>query len=407
MRISTNTLYESGLARMNDSQAKLLKTQQQVASGKRILTPADDPVGAARVLNLKQGQELNAQYAVNRQNAKNSLSLEESVLQKATSLIQDVKTLVIQAGNPSYDSEQLKYIAVDLQTHFDELVGIANTRDGMGNYLFSGYQLTTQAYVPTAEGAQYNGDQGQTIMQVDTARQMAIGDSGDQIFDKIPSTGTFVSAVAASNTGTGAVSRLAVADAQQLTGHQYDIVFSDDGSGGLNYSVYDITLDPTKAGAPLATNPYVQPETTIAFDGLRVTASGTPNDGDMMTIRPNEKQSLFTTLKDVITLLQTQGSSAIGRTNITHGLGVANNNFDSALDNVLSVRASIGSRLKELDNLDEAGGARNEQYAAAISNIEDVDYNQALSDLTKNQIILEAAQKSFAKITGLSLFNLL
>jgi flagellar hook-associated protein 3 FlgL len=406
MRISTNTIYESGLARMTDSQAKLLKTQQQVASGKRILTPADDPVGAARVLNLKQGQELNSQYAVNRQNARNSLSLEESVLQKATSVIQDVKALVIQAGNPSYDSNQLKYIAVDLQMHFDELVGIANTRDGMGNYLFSGYQLTTQAYVPTPEGAQFNGDQGKTLMQVDTARQMAINESGDQIFDNISSAGTFVSGVAASNTGTGAVSRLSVVDAQQLTGHQYDIVFSDDGAGGLNYSVYDITLDPAKAGVPVAAASYVSPQ-DIAFDGLQVTASGAPANGDMMTIRPNEKQSLFTTLKDVINLLQTKVPGTIGGANLTHGLGIANNNFDSALDNVLSTRASIGSRLKELDNLDDAGEARNEQYAAAISYIEDVDYNKALSDLTKNQIILEAAQKSFAKITGLSLFNLL
>ena len=116
MRISTNTIYESGLARMTDAQSKLMKVQQQVAASKRILSPADDPVGAARVLNLTQSQELNAQYAVNRQNVRNALSHEESVLQKTTDLIQDVKTLIIQAGNPSYDTTQLKFIAVDLQT---------------------------------------------------------------------------------------------------------------------------------------------------------------------------------------------------------------------------------------------------------------------------------------------------
>lgn len=403
MRISTNTIYESGLARMTESQAKLMKVQQQVASGKRILSPADDPVGAARVLNLTQSQELNAQYIDNRQNARNSLSLEESVLQKTTELIQDVKTLVIQAGNPSYDASQLKFIAIDLQTHFDELVSIANTRDGMGNHLFSGYQLTTPAYTLAPHGAQFNGDQGQTTMQVDSARQMAINDSGDQVFDNISSAGTFASGVAAGNTGSGAVSRLSVANSQMLTGHQYDIVFS---GGGTTYSVYDITLDPSRAGAPLATGPYVSPQ-TISFDGLELTASGAPANGDVMTVRPSEKQSLFTTLKDVITLLQTQGSGVIGRANVTHGLSIANGNFDSALDNVLSVRASIGSRLKELDHLDEAGAAKNELYEAAISNIEDVDYNKALSDLSKNQIILEAAQKSFMKITGLSLFNLL
>jgi flagellar hook-associated protein 3 FlgL len=97
----------------------------------------------------------------------------------------------------------------------------------------------------------------------------------------------------------------------------------------------------------------------------------------------------------------------VGKANLKHGLDIANNSFDKALDNVLGVRASIGSRLKELDNLDEAGDVRNELYETQISDIEDVDYNRALSDLSKNQIILEAAQKSFMKITGLSLFNLL
>lgn len=403
MRISTNTLYESGLARMTESQASLLKTQQQVATGKRILTPADDPVGAARVLNLTQGQELNAQYAVNRQNARNALSLEESVLQKATTLIQDVKTLVIQAGNPTYDAAQLKYIAIDLQTHLEELESIANTRDGMGNYLFSGYQLNTKPYTLGAEGAQFNGDQGRTMMQVDSARQMAIGDSGDQIFDNIPSSGTVVSAVA---NGPGTVSRVSVIDAQQLPpppAHEYDIEIYDNG-GVLNYRVFDITADPGKTAPLLEDEPYASPQ-TISFHGMQITSTGATN-GSAMTVRPSEKQSLFTTLQDVITLLQTQGSG-VGNANLTHGLGIANGNFDKALDNVLSVRASIGSRLKELDNLDEAGEVKNEHYEAQISDIEDVDYNRALSDLAKNQIILEAAQKSFAKITGLSLFNLL
>jgi flagellar hook-associated protein 3 FlgL len=499
MRISTNTMYESGLARMTESQAKLMKTQQQVATGKRILTPADDPVGAARVLNLTQGQELNAQYAVNRQNARNALSLEENVLQKTTDLIQDVKTLVVQAGNPSYDSTQLKFIAIDLQTRFEELVSIANTRDGMGNYLFSGYQLNTKPYTLSAEGAQYNGDQGRTMMQIDSARQMAIGDSGDQIFDNVPSNGTSE----ASNIGFSGASRVSVTDARALTGHQYDIVFNAyattppmassaapgntgtavvspvsassppadpsgnsydivfsvsggsmtysvldtqeppttvmtgtytagpadisfdgmqltidgvpangdrmtirPGTGSGTYSVYDATLDSGRVGVPVATGAYSASQ-AINFQGMQVTTSGAPDAGDRIEIRPREKQSLFTTLQDLITLLQTQGSGVVGKANLKHGLDIANDSFGKALDNVLSVRASIGSRLKELDNLDEAGEVRNEQYATQISNIEDVDYNRALSDLSKNQIILEAAQKSFAKITGLSLFNLL
>lgn len=311
MRISTNTIYDAGLTRMSDGQAKLLKIQQQVASGQRILSPADDPVGAARALNLTQGQELNNQFSVNRQNARNALLQEENVLQQVTNLIHDVKTSVVQAGNPVLNDEQRRYIAVDLQTRFEELLGMANTRDGIGNYLFGGYQITTQPFTDTANGVRFNGDQGKVMLQVDSARQMATTDSGVTIFEDIKSAGT------------------------------------------------------------------------------------------------SDKQSIFTTLKDVIALLQSPGSGTEGNTNLTHGLGIANANFTYALDNVLEVRASVGARLKELDLLDETGDARNLQYAQSLSEIQDLDYNKALSELAIRQTILEASQKSFAKVTGLSLFALL
>lgn len=505
MRISTNTMFEAGMARMNDSQANLLKLQQQIATGRRVLTPADDPVGAARALNLTQAQEVNAQFTVNRTHARSALSQEEGVLQQVTGLIQDLKSAIVQAGNPTMDNEQRKFIAVDLQNRYDELVNLANSRDGLGNYLFSGYQITSAPFVQSASGLQYTGDQGQSLMQIDSARKIALSDSGDAIFDNIASTGTFVSEVASGNAGTGTVSRLSVVDSRALTGHQYDIVFNafataapmklassaapgNTGTGTVSplsvvapstpsgasydivfavangtttysvmnvsnspattavpstaytapqtisfdslqlavngapangdtmtvrpstgsgtYSVYDITLDPTKAGIPVATGAHSAPQ-AISFQGLQVTASGTPSPGDMFTVRPSAKQSMFTTLSDVIALLQAPGSGPVGGANLAHGLKIANGNIDHALDNVLATRASVGSRLKEIDSLDEAGDAKNEQYAAAISTIQDLDYNKALSDLTKQQLILEASQKSFTKISSLSLFNLL
>src|SRR3972149_2947582 len=101
MRVSTNTAYEQGVTSILRQQEGLLKTQQQVSTGRRIVTPADDPVAAARVLDVTQAESLNAQYAENRNYAKSSLALAESVLQGVTSLIQDVRTVVLYAGNPT------------------------------------------------------------------------------------------------------------------------------------------------------------------------------------------------------------------------------------------------------------------------------------------------------------------
>ena len=115
MRLSTNTIFAAGLARLSELQSGIVKTQQQISTGRRILTPSDDPVGAANALNLSQGQAINTQFAANRTNTTNALSTEEGVLQGTTSLLQDVKTLVVSAGNGILNDADRGSIATNLQ----------------------------------------------------------------------------------------------------------------------------------------------------------------------------------------------------------------------------------------------------------------------------------------------------
>ncbi len=77
----------------------------------------------------------------------------------------------------------------------------------------------------------------------------------------------------------------------------------------------------------------------------------------------------------------------------------------TSVDNVLNARASVGAKLNELDSLNLAGQDRDLQYDKALSNLQDLDYAAAVSDLSKNQTIMDAAQKSFVATTKLSLFN--
>ena len=101
MRISTNTIYETGTNLMLQQQEALIKTQQQLSTGRRILTPSDDPISAAQALNITQSASLNEQYSVNRISANSSLELEENVLGKVTSLLQDVHESTVYAGSGS------------------------------------------------------------------------------------------------------------------------------------------------------------------------------------------------------------------------------------------------------------------------------------------------------------------
>ncbi len=402
MRVSTNTMYSAGVARMNELQTSLLKTQQQVATGRRILTPADDPLGAAQALNLSQGQSMNTQFAANRSHAKSALMQEEGVLQSVTSLIQDVKDAIIQAGNPTLGDGERQFVATDLRSRLDELMGLANSRDGLGNFMFGGNQIDSAPFSKTGNGAHYKGDQGRPMLQVDSARRMAVGDSGESVFMQIPAQGNFT---ASSTDGGLQLSPVTVADASSLNleATRYDIKFSR--SGGATH--YEISVQPVTVPASPAMTGVLTPGEPIHFEGRQLSIEGTPDDGSIVSIRASTRDSLFSTLGDVIDLLEMPGSGQLGGANLSHGLSVANGNIDRALDHVLAVRASVGSRLKEVDTLDNAGLDKNLQYEQAISTIQDLDYNQALSDLARQQVILQAAQQSFVKVSGLSLFNFL
>jgi len=182
MRISTQTLFETGAARLSELQSGLVKTQQQVSTGRRILTPADDPVAAARALEVTQSQSINTQYGVNRQHAQSALTEVEGTLSSVTLLLQDIKTTVIAAGNGALSDAERGFQAIELRGRFEELLGLANTRDAQGNYMFSGFQTGTPAFVETATGALYQGDLGQRRLQVDTSRQIAVTHTGQSVF---------------------------------------------------------------------------------------------------------------------------------------------------------------------------------------------------------------------------------
>lgn len=398
MRISSNTIFDKGIARMGELQTGLARTQQQVSTGRRILSPSDDPVASARALEITNSQEINAKYAINRRTAKDSLSTAEGALQSVTSLLQDVKTVIVEAGNGVLSNTERQYIATELQGRFDELLGLANSRDGVGNYLFSGYQSATQPFAATANGAAYSGDQGPIKLQVHNGRQMEVSQNGYALFEKISSSNTFVSATAV---GSATISTGAVTDLAQLTGDRYDIDFADNGLGGFDYTVSNLDDSTT-----VATGTY-QSGQAIAFEGLEFTVTGVVAAGDKLTVRPTSDQSVFTTLKNLIGVLQAPGTTPADKAKLANGLSIANTNADRALDHVLTARATIGSNLKEIDSLDALGEDINVQYAQSLSELQDLDYVQAITELTKQQTALQAAQQSYIKVTSLSLFNFL
>jgi len=401
MRISTNTIYESGGARISDLQVSLNRTQQQIASGRRILNPSDDPIGSARALVISQTDAVNDQYAVNRKNATNTLSIAEDTLSNVTTVLHNVKTLVVSAGNGTLTDQERGYIANELQGSLDQLFGFANATDGTDAYLFSGFSSTIAPYTKTQGGAQYNGDQGPRFLQVDTSRQIPISDIGSAIFGNIrTSAGQFNVRPNPSNVGQAvATAAINVPTTANLTGNNYEVAF--DGTGA-NFTITNKTT-----GVVVVPNTaYTSPQ-TVTVDGMDITLTntpGAPGPDDKFSIQPGN-QNIFETLTDLINTLKSPAGNVPQKLELTANLSQANSNIDKSLSNVLLARTGLGTALKELENLNNAGESMGVIYKQELSALQDLDYAKAITELNQNQVVLQAAQQSFVKTSSLSLFN--
>lgn len=186
MRISTGMIFDSGVRSMQNLTSTLLHNQQQISSGRRILTPSDDPVAAARALEIDHAKAMNTQYGLSLGNAKDTLAMVDSQLSSAGDLLTRVRELTVQSGNAALSESDRKSISSELRSRFDELIAIGNSTDGTGQYLFSGYQGSTMPFTGSViNGVTYRGDEGQRALRVSSSREIPVSNSGSDIFMRI------------------------------------------------------------------------------------------------------------------------------------------------------------------------------------------------------------------------------
>jgi len=402
MRLSTALTYTFGVDGIAKAQEALLRTQQQIATGRRVSTPADDPVAAAQALAIDQAKGRVGQYTTNIGAAKDSLAMHESVLEQITSLLQDVRTLAVNAGNGTLANSDRSAIGTDVAGRLQQLIGLANSKDGDGSYMYGGFETAGQPFVATPTGVAYTGDQGQRALEVAPARSLAITENGAALFQQIRNgNGSFAASAATTNAGTGVIGAGQVADPAAMTGHHYELQFGV-AAGVTTYSVFDVT-----AGATVSAGNAYNPGTAITVAGMQTTISGAPAAGDRFALVPSTASSVFATLANLVTALQTPATGSGGSARVANDVAASLSDIDQALDHMLTVRADVGARLRELDSLASGNDDRQLRYDQTLSSLRDLDYNRALSEFAKQQLALQAAQQSFAKIAGLSLFDYL
>lgn len=401
MRISTSTFYERNLSALNGQQQQLFRTQQMLSAGTKYLTAADDPVAASRALGVRQTLSESKQFATSRDRAMATLTHEDTALDSATLILQDIKTLTVAAGNGTLSDADRSSMATALQSKLDQLVGVANSDDGNGQFLFAGYKSGKAPFAAAAGGAvQYMGDQGQRMIQVDVARQMSSSDDGRSVFQSVQGGAGYVTSGGTANTGNGVFGAVSIVNA---TAPNYGKDFAISFTGG-NYTVQTNDTPPVVA----ATGPYVV-GTPITFGGVKLAISGTPADGDTfaVTTAQNAGTDIFKSVGELVTALRQPltGGGVAAQAKLQNALSTANVKVTNAHDNVLTIRSSVGSRMNELDALDSAGAAGDLTEKSYLSGIEDLDVTSAIADFYQRETSLKATQLTFARLSNIALFN--
>src|SRR5581483_8253631 len=124
MRISTAQIYDRGVNAIDQQQSALSRTQQQIASGKRITVPSDDPIGSAQALALTQAKNRIAQYGANIDAAKDALSQNDSVLGQIGDVVASLHTLAINGANSALNDTDRASLATDAAGQLQQLIGL-------------------------------------------------------------------------------------------------------------------------------------------------------------------------------------------------------------------------------------------------------------------------------------------
>jgi flagellar hook-associated protein 3 FlgL len=400
MRISTAEITSQAIQAIDNQSSALQTTQNEVSTGLAVQNAADNPVAASQIVQLSQQQAQLTQYGTNLQSAQTRLSLEESSLSSATTTLQSIRDLAVQAGDATLNDSDRAQIATQIQTQIQALIGTANTQDSNGEYLFSGYSSQTQPFVTDSAGnVSYEGDSGSRLIQITPNQSVADSDTGATAFmDVAAGNGTFTAAANAANTGSGSIDTGSVIDSAQWVPDNYTLTFTSP----TNYQITDNTT-----GTTVVANGTYTSGSAIQFDGVEVTVSGAPAAGDSFNVAPSGKQSMFATLTQLSAALSQPADTAAGKAQLATSIASALTNIDQDVSHLTTVSASVGARINLLTAQATTNTATSTTLTSQQSNLQDVDYASAVATLNEQMVGLQAAEQSYAAVAQLSLFKYL
>ena len=186
MTISTRLFNEQAVTRFNRITSDIQQTQDKIAASKKVLKASDDPVAAAKISFVRDQKVMLDRFATNIDRAQSRLGLTENVMAESVNLMTRAYELGIQAKNDTLDAFDRRAISFEISQIRESMMGLANSKDANGNYLFAGYRSNTEPFFSNEAGeVKFAGDRGVHSVQVSESLRANTGLDGADVFMRV------------------------------------------------------------------------------------------------------------------------------------------------------------------------------------------------------------------------------
>lgn len=398
MRVTTRMLTSQVASQILANAEAMQQTQRQLTSGKRITRPGDDPAAAAAGVRMRAQQSRDAQYLRNIEHARTWLDTTDRVLSDVGDLLGRARELAVQASTGTFTKGDTAQLAEEIDAIRNQIISAVNGTVDVDQHVFSGQKSDVLPLVlDSNSNASYQGDTGVTVTATsDGGGDLAEANGVTQISAQSPVTskGDYTLEVSAPANGSVTITLTRASDGKQesqtvavpASGLQTPVEFS---TVGVNVVVNSALTQINSAN-------------TFTVDGLGLgheVAQGSVLETNisasaMLPILAQLKTFHDALLKDSTANVNTASNTAIGQ-------------IDTAVDQMLSLRAQVGAKTNHLDFAQARGEARDVENGRLISANEDIDLTEALSRLTTQQTVYKASLEIGSRVMQTSLMDYL
>lgn len=380
----------------NDLQRQELKVHNnhaQLASGKKLLNAADNPLAAHYVQGITQQTEELRQYMDSIVLIRNRLEHQEVIIANAEQHADDAKRSVMEMINGALSPEDRAAKARELEEMAINMLNLVNTQDESGNYIFAGTKPKNQPFFKDHSGdVSYVGDTYHRNMKIANGLEISVSDPGNKVFMEIDNPiGDYDPQYNLQVASELLVESATNYDASDTS--NYNITFVDMGDGSFGYQL-------EKDGSVVKSDTYDH-KVGIQHEDLQIRFKGRITPGDSIAFEPKKTFSIFETFQKA----QEYSQRSVADSNGTAELHQVTEEFHKAFVHINTVRTDLGSRLNTLDIQEQQHDDFKLSMAKSKSNFEDLDYAQAVIEFNENSLALKASQQAFGKVKDLTLFN--